>query len=234
MRNPRGVRTRASQNQFTVIQPGSTVATSLVEGEAKPKHVALLSIKADNWKMESIPLTTVRPFLLREVVLAEHADEYELHDERTLMDMLGKQASRSQELRSEQPRACRHASIACMQVDEMLAEVKAQTATPITQAAENRAKFPLLRLKAAPQSPPRPAVGASSCGGCPCLAGGLHRLLDLQPAAIRAAIRRQGARGPTAPFGRPLRSPPSAAPFGCPLAARCLHARGTLVLMRGC
>ena len=92
--NPRAVRTCASQNQFTVIQPGSTVATSLVEGEAKPKHVALLSIKDDNWKMESIPLTTVRPFLLREVVLAEHADEYELHDEKALMEMLARQARR--------------------------------------------------------------------------------------------------------------------------------------------
>ena len=116
---------RASQNQFTVIQPGSTVATSLVEGEAKPKHVALLSIKDDNWKMESIPLTTVRPFLLREVVLEEHAEESDLHDERNLMDMLARR------------------------VDEMLREVKDMTAraTPITQAAENRAKFPLLRLK---------------------------------------------------------------------------------------
>ena len=94
MPNPRAVRTCASQNQFTVIQPGSTVATSLVEGEAKPKHVALLSIKDDNWKMESIPLTTVRPFLLREVVLAEHADEYELHDEKMLMEMLARQARR--------------------------------------------------------------------------------------------------------------------------------------------
>merc|ERR1719272_2299188 len=33
------------------------------------------------------------------------------------------------------------------QVDEMLAEVRERTATPITQAAESRAKFPLLRLK---------------------------------------------------------------------------------------
>lgn len=108
MRNPPAVRACASQNQFTVIQPGSTVATSLVEGEAKPKHVALLSIKDDNWKMESIPLTTVRPFLLREVVLADHADEYELHDERTLMDMLGKQASHGHGLGAGR-RACPHA-----------------------------------------------------------------------------------------------------------------------------
>lgn len=32
----------SSENQFIVMQPGSTVATSLVEAEAKPKHVALL------------------------------------------------------------------------------------------------------------------------------------------------------------------------------------------------
>lgn len=32
----------STENQFIVMQPGSTVATSLVEGEAKPKHVALL------------------------------------------------------------------------------------------------------------------------------------------------------------------------------------------------
>ena len=112
VRHPRAVRACASQNQFTVIQPGSTVATSLVEGEAKPKHVALLSIKDDNWKMESIPLTTVRPFLLREVVLADHADHYELQDERTLMDMLGKQARRGRGLGGGQtrlPTRVRHA-----------------------------------------------------------------------------------------------------------------------------
>ena len=34
----------SAANQFTVVQPGSTVATALVEGEAKPKHVALLQV----------------------------------------------------------------------------------------------------------------------------------------------------------------------------------------------
>eukprot|EP00964_Phaeocystis_antarctica_P066798 scaffold40430_cov65-Phaeocystis_antarctica.AAC.1 len=113
VRHPRAVRACASQNQFTVIQPGSTVATSLVEGEAKPKHVALLSIKDDNWKMESIPLTTVRPFLLREVVLADHADHYELQDERTLMDMLGKQARRGRGLGGGQTRLSTRVRHAC-------------------------------------------------------------------------------------------------------------------------
>ena len=32
------------ENTFVVLQPGSTVATALVEGEAKAKHVALLQV----------------------------------------------------------------------------------------------------------------------------------------------------------------------------------------------
>ena len=39
-----------------VLQPGSTVATALVEGEARPKHVGLLSICGDQWHMEALPL----------------------------------------------------------------------------------------------------------------------------------------------------------------------------------
>lgn len=30
---------------FHITQPGSSVATSLIEGESKPKHVLLLEIK---------------------------------------------------------------------------------------------------------------------------------------------------------------------------------------------
>jgi hypothetical protein len=30
---------------FHITQPGSSVATSLIDGEAKPKHVLLLEIK---------------------------------------------------------------------------------------------------------------------------------------------------------------------------------------------
>ena len=50
-------------------QPGSTVATSLVEGEGVAKHVALLSLCGDQWQMTPLPLTTVRPFIIREVTL---------------------------------------------------------------------------------------------------------------------------------------------------------------------
>lgn len=42
---------------------GSSVATSLSEGEAIPKHIGLLSINGDKFKMQKILLKTVRPFV---------------------------------------------------------------------------------------------------------------------------------------------------------------------------
>ncbi|KAF9078545.1 Mre11 DNA-binding presumed domain-containing protein [Rhodocollybia butyracea] len=63
---------------YYISQPGSSVATSLADGEALPKHVALLSIHNKEYKMEPIPLRTVRPFVLEEVVLSEIAEEEDL------------------------------------------------------------------------------------------------------------------------------------------------------------
>ncbi|KAK5651952.1 hypothetical protein OQA88_11494 [Cercophora sp. LCS_1] len=55
---------------FHVMQPGSSVATSLCPGEAAPKHVAILSITGRQFQIDKIPLKTVRPFVMREVVLS--------------------------------------------------------------------------------------------------------------------------------------------------------------------
>ncbi|KAK0668737.1 putative double-strand break repair protein mus-23 [Cercophora samala] len=55
---------------FHVIQPGSSIATSLVEGEAVTKQVAILNITGRRFTVDKIPLKTVRPFVTREVVLA--------------------------------------------------------------------------------------------------------------------------------------------------------------------
>jgi double-strand break repair protein MRE11 len=52
------------------MQPGSSVATSLVPGEAVTKHVAILSITGKTFEVEKIPLKTVRPFVTREITLA--------------------------------------------------------------------------------------------------------------------------------------------------------------------
>jgi double-strand break repair protein MRE11 len=60
-----------STHGYHITQPGSSVATSLVPGEAERKHVGLLSIYTDQFKLEKIPLSTVRPFIYKEVDLSE-------------------------------------------------------------------------------------------------------------------------------------------------------------------
>ena len=48
---------------FNVVQPGSSVATALSEGEAKAKHVMVLEIFEESWRTVKLPLQTVRPFI---------------------------------------------------------------------------------------------------------------------------------------------------------------------------
>lgn len=55
---------------FHVMQPGSSVATSLVPGEAVAKHVAVVSVTGREFSVEKHRLKTVRPFVTAEVVLA--------------------------------------------------------------------------------------------------------------------------------------------------------------------
>ncbi|RAK97498.1 MRX complex nuclease subunit [Aspergillus ibericus CBS 121593] len=59
------------ETKFHVMQPGSSVATSLVPGEAVAKHVAILSVTGREFKCEPIRLKSVRPFAMREIVLSE-------------------------------------------------------------------------------------------------------------------------------------------------------------------
>lgn len=72
---------------FHVMQPGSSVATSLMPGEAVPKHVAVLSVTGRDFKVESIRLKTVRPFVMKEMVLSEDrtAKSFVKKDNRTLL-----------------------------------------------------------------------------------------------------------------------------------------------------
>lgn len=59
---------------FHVMQPGSSIATSLMPGEAVPKHVAILEITGKEFKCIPVPLKTVRPFVMREIVLANERE----------------------------------------------------------------------------------------------------------------------------------------------------------------
>jgi double-strand break repair protein MRE11 len=60
--------------KFKVMQPGSSIATSLVASEAVPKHVAIVSITGREFKSEPIRLKTVRPFIFKDFVLAQDKD----------------------------------------------------------------------------------------------------------------------------------------------------------------
>lgn len=57
--------------QFHVMQPGSSVATSLVAGEAVAKHVSILSLTGKEFTTENHRIKTVRPFVTRDIVLAD-------------------------------------------------------------------------------------------------------------------------------------------------------------------
>ncbi|KAK4537201.1 hypothetical protein CDCA_CDCA11G3226 [Cyanidium caldarium] len=58
-------------SQPAVTQPGSTVATSLIDGEARPKHVGLLEVCGRRWRWTPIRLQTVRPFHFESLALRE-------------------------------------------------------------------------------------------------------------------------------------------------------------------
>ncbi|XP_026535689.1 double-strand break repair protein MRE11 [Notechis scutatus] len=66
--------TRNEQQLFYVCQPGSSVVTSLSPGETARKHVGLLHIKDKKMKIQKIPLQTVRPFYLEDLVLADNSN----------------------------------------------------------------------------------------------------------------------------------------------------------------
>ncbi|XP_076389357.1 double strand break repair nuclease mre11 isoform X2 [Megachile rotundata] len=60
-----------SDASYLICQPGSSIATSLSEGEAKPKHVGILSISKQKFKMKPLKLKTVRPFVFDNLILRE-------------------------------------------------------------------------------------------------------------------------------------------------------------------
>ncbi|KAF4696661.1 hypothetical protein FOZ60_016671 [Perkinsus olseni] len=57
---------------FSVLQPGSSVQTSLSAGESLPKHIFLLELlKGRGWRTTPIPLTSPRPLLVQDVSMKE-------------------------------------------------------------------------------------------------------------------------------------------------------------------
>lgn len=57
--------------KFFITQPGSSIATSLSEGETKEKHVGLLFVNKKTFKLKKIKLETVRQFYFEDITLSE-------------------------------------------------------------------------------------------------------------------------------------------------------------------
>ncbi|XP_053312070.1 double-strand break repair protein MRE11 [Spea bombifrons] len=78
---------RNEQQLFYVSQPGSSIATSLSPGEAIKKHVGLLRIKGKKMNMQKIPLQTVRPFFIEDIVLADFEDLFNPDNPKATQDI---------------------------------------------------------------------------------------------------------------------------------------------------
>ncbi|PWA01350.1 hypothetical protein BB558_002545 [Smittium angustum] len=76
--------------KFYVIQPGSSVATSLSEGETVEKYVGLMRIKGKQFKLEKIRLQNVRPFVMSTVFLNQVPELKRFSTEEKITEYLSK------------------------------------------------------------------------------------------------------------------------------------------------
>jgi len=66
------------EGQYFVLQPGSSVATSLSGGEAVEKKVVIMEIMGDQYRTVPVTLHTTRPFVIAEVKLADELDSLDV------------------------------------------------------------------------------------------------------------------------------------------------------------
>lgn len=80
---------------FRITQPGSSVATSLTEGESLPKHVGVLDIRGSEFRLIPIPLMQVRSFAMGNICLAETGlDNEDIRVDDAMGDILAKEVEK--------------------------------------------------------------------------------------------------------------------------------------------
>lgn len=76
---------------FDVLQPGSSVATSLCDAEAKPKSVFILELRYDSApKLITVPLKSIRTFVMRSISLRDQP-QLRPHDKEAITKFLFQQ-----------------------------------------------------------------------------------------------------------------------------------------------
>jgi double-strand break repair protein MRE11 len=91
-----------ADHTFEIMQPGSSVATSLSEGESKEKFICTLSLTGIKYEIDLIKLKTVRPFVMEELVLGNSRlnSKNDKQVTKFLIDKVEEMIEKSQELKS--------------------------------------------------------------------------------------------------------------------------------------
>lgn len=58
-----------ANKDFQIMQPGSSIATSLVPGESGEKKVAIVEVTGTSYEYSAVTLKTIRPFVMKEIIL---------------------------------------------------------------------------------------------------------------------------------------------------------------------
>jgi double-strand break repair protein MRE11 len=80
---------------FRITQPGSSVATSLTEGESLTKHVGILDIRGQQFRLLPVPLMQVRSFAMGNIILSETGlDAEDLRVDDAMQEILAKEVEK--------------------------------------------------------------------------------------------------------------------------------------------
>ena len=141
---------------FMVSQPGSSVVTSLIEGEAKQKQVFILEVKADKnapddapmWRAVPQPLETVRPFKYRQISLIDFA-RLAKEDGGLGADFTPESGETNTGLGAKGKRAqpSKHEAWITQALERMVRELIAEARAPYERRGEDEVPLPLIRLR---------------------------------------------------------------------------------------
>ncbi|XP_068243808.1 double-strand break repair protein MRE11 isoform X2 [Palaemon carinicauda] len=98
---------QSAEDSFFVVQPGSSVATSLSAGESVEKHVAILEVTRDKkFKVDKHKLKTVRPFVFEDLNLGDHGlgEKGEIVVKRYVENHVREMLKKAEELLTGHPR----------------------------------------------------------------------------------------------------------------------------------
>ncbi|CAG0891948.1 unnamed protein product [Cyprideis torosa] len=122
---------------FFILQPGSSVATSLCEGEAVPKHVFVVRIHKKKLQYDAIPLQTVRPFVMEDLLLDE-----------ALQPLMSQEnlESRSFEVSVKEAKKKKEAELSRLIVERKLNKMIKEAESQLS-GHEAQPRLPLIRLR---------------------------------------------------------------------------------------